>query len=307
MILHILLYIAVGILVVFCLKKALRFARMPIHVRWELYPVPHEKGKEYGGSYFEEVDWWTKPRKKDLVGQIKFIVPEIIFLRALYHENKPLWRSSFPFHLGLYLYVASIALVFGGTVVALVIGDGGLTNLINYLAVVLGVAAFVSGAFGALGLLYLRLTDAKLKPYTAFKDHFNLVLILALFVTGFLTWIGDDSMRLAPFYAVMTGLLRFEAVEAGGAVTGHVLILAFFMAYFPFTHMTHAFTKYFTWEKVRFADEPNLPGSEVEARVRQVLSYPVTWSAPHIDGRGRSWAEVATSTGREDEQAMEEK
>ena len=44
---------------------------MPMHVRWELYPVAHEKGRaSYGGSYFEEVDWWTKPREVDKLGEV---------------------------------------------------------------------------------------------------------------------------------------------------------------------------------------------------------------------------------------------
>ncbi|MGB9617500.1 MAG: nitrate reductase, partial [Desulfomonilaceae bacterium] len=37
--------------------KLLKYATMPMHVRWELYPIPHE-GKAWGGSFYEEVDHW---------------------------------------------------------------------------------------------------------------------------------------------------------------------------------------------------------------------------------------------------------
>ena len=41
-----------------------------MHVRWELYPVPHEAQKaHYGGSYLEESEWWKKPREVSLLGE----------------------------------------------------------------------------------------------------------------------------------------------------------------------------------------------------------------------------------------------
>lgn len=41
-----------------------RIARLPLNVRWEVYPVPHEAKEKrgYGGSYMEEVDWATRTR-----------------------------------------------------------------------------------------------------------------------------------------------------------------------------------------------------------------------------------------------------
>jgi len=56
--------LALAAFVLGCAFKALRYATMPAHLRWELYPVAHEMGRaSYGGSYFEEVDWWTRPRQ----------------------------------------------------------------------------------------------------------------------------------------------------------------------------------------------------------------------------------------------------
>ncbi len=57
-------------LIVFTLAVIARFfkwSRMPMHVRWELYPVAHEgKKAHYGGSYLEESKWWQKKREVSL-------------------------------------------------------------------------------------------------------------------------------------------------------------------------------------------------------------------------------------------------
>jgi nitrate reductase gamma subunit len=50
-------YLAAVVFVVACLVRIAIYARAPIHLRWELYPVPHEDPARvaYGGSRFEEV------------------------------------------------------------------------------------------------------------------------------------------------------------------------------------------------------------------------------------------------------------
>ena len=51
----------------------------PLHVRWELYPVPHEGDKaKHGGSYMEEVDWWKKKRHLSHLEDIKGILEEVL-------------------------------------------------------------------------------------------------------------------------------------------------------------------------------------------------------------------------------------
>ena len=83
-----------------------------MHVRWELYPVAHEgKRAHYGGSYLEESEWWKKKREVSLWGELKVMVPEIVFLVALKEHNSRLWSRSFPFHFGLYLVGACTALM----------------------------------------------------------------------------------------------------------------------------------------------------------------------------------------------------
>ena len=61
--------------------------------------------------------------------------------------------------------------------------------------------------------------------------------------------------------------------------------------------MTHMVSKYFMWDKVKWDDDPNVGDPGMDAKIKEYLAYPVTWSAPHIGAEGgkKSWAEVATS------------
>ena len=66
MIIQLVTYVSVVVAIIAMIAKAMRYINAPEHFRWELYPVPHEKGRaEYGGSYLEELDWWPKPRHSE--------------------------------------------------------------------------------------------------------------------------------------------------------------------------------------------------------------------------------------------------
>lgn len=86
-----------GVLLFFigALSKIIKFARMPMHVRWELYPVPKEKDKAaYGGSFLEEVDWWTKETHESKLTELKAMSEEILLLKGVHEANRPMWCWS---------------------------------------------------------------------------------------------------------------------------------------------------------------------------------------------------------------------
>ena len=91
------LYLLLAIMVVAFIARTIKIARYPVHLRWELSPVPHEKGRgAYGGSYLEEFEWWTKPREKSLINEGIYMFKEIVFLKALWEHNRRMWYFSFP-------------------------------------------------------------------------------------------------------------------------------------------------------------------------------------------------------------------
>ncbi|MEI8181146.1 MAG: respiratory nitrate reductase subunit gamma [Desulfomonile sp.] len=298
-ILRLLTYVAGTVFVVAFATKLLKYATMPMHVRWELYPVPHE-GKAWGGSFYEEVDHWKKARHKDHMAQYRFMVPEILFIKALYEDNRSLWYWSFPFHMGLYLCIGALVLLGIGSLLQI----GGLSpevsalaSFVQSLTTVLAVIGYILGAVGSVGLIVKRMTDPELSEFTAGIDYLNLVWLGAIFVTGFLVWMKDPGFSVAREYFV--GLITFHPMTKtmSGLNVINLLLFIGFWAYFPFTHMTHMVSKYFMWDKVKWDDDPNVGDPGMDSKIQKYLSYPVTWSAPHIGAEGgkKTWAEVATA------------
>jgi nitrate reductase gamma subunit len=152
--------------------RAIRYARSPIHLRWELYPVPHEKPEQvaHGGSYFESGEWWRAPRHFNLARELRFMIPEMLFLKALREFNRPLWFRSFPFHFGLYLLAGTCGLLLA-TAVAAVLGGGALAgtlaHILRWVYTAMGVAGLTLSVGGAVALLHRRLTD----PLAAALHH----------------------------------------------------------------------------------------------------------------------------------------
>jgi len=288
-------------LTLFVLVVGVRFARiksLPIHLRWELYPVPHEKGARHGGSYLEHTDWWARPREITRLGEIKEMVPEMLFLRALYHHNRALWLRSFPFHFGLYTLAGTGALLGLGALaqiggVAVGGGGGPLSQTLYYAPILLGFSGVVLAGIGAVGLLHRRVTDPALRDYTAASDIFNLILFVVTFGSVLAAALRDPTFGL--FRGYLVGLLTWSAAPVGSRLVAvAICLIMVLVAYIPMTHMAHFFTKWFTWHKVRWDDAPNLPGSRTEQQVQEALQYPVSWSAPHIQGGGRKrWVDVA--------------
>jgi len=112
-------YFAVLILGIGVLARIIRIISMPLHLRWELYPVPHERGRaRYGGSRMEEVNWWTKQHHPDHLTELGTMLQEILLLKGVWEHNRSLWFGSFALHFGLYLLIGNLALaVIGGIMI----------------------------------------------------------------------------------------------------------------------------------------------------------------------------------------------
>jgi nitrate reductase gamma subunit len=301
--------------VIFVVAVAVRYRRirsMPLHIRWDLYPVAHEgKRASYGGSYFEELDWWTKKREVSLVGELKGMLPEMILMKALWEHNRPLWFRSFPFHFGLYLLIGWAGLLLAGAVASLagvqVAPGGGVGALIHYLTILAGAFGFILATIGAFALLHRRLTDEEVEGYTSPAHIFNLCLFIVALLVGFFTYIlADQTFALARGYMLSLLTFKVNAPVGVAGVAAEFALFSLLLAYVPLTHMSHFFTKYFFYHKIRWDDEPNLKGSWMEKEIAQALQYPVSWSAAHLKADGKkNWADICTADVSE-EQVREE-
>ena len=288
-----------GLLAVFLVVfgyRTIKIARLPVHLRWELAPVPHEKGKgHYGGSYLEEYEWWTKPREKSLISELIYMFEEIVFLKGVWKHNRSLWWFSFPFHLGMYLLIVAAVLLMIGAIWGLAQSPtstwAGPTTAVSTLAA----GGFVLGGIGALGLLVSRLSRPRLKATNTPASLFNLLLLLAVFVSGGWALLASDGFAARTSAFVQALLTADLGVETPGILATHLLIALLFVAYLPFSQMMHFVAKYFTYHQVRWDDNPLEPGSRLEAEVQKLLNQPVTWSAPHLGADGRkNWVDIAT-------------
>jgi nitrate reductase gamma subunit len=295
------LYAAALVFLAGCVARAVRYARAPLHLRWEVYPVPHEAPERarHGGSYFEETDWWTRPAQSNLLGELKAMVPEMLFLKGLWEFNRRLWYRSFAFHLGLYLLIATAALlVLGALLLAaapgLIFGTAG--RLLHHVYLATGLAGAALALAGALGLLHRRLTDEELANCTTAGDIFNLLFFLVTLGTLAAGYVFAGPQ--APGVLTLAyGLLRFDtALQIPPVLAAGLILAALLAAYIPFTHMSHFIAKYFTYHSVRWDDTPGRRSIELQKRFAEYLTYRPTWSAPHVGADGaKSWADIAAA------------
>jgi nitrate reductase gamma subunit len=299
------LYAGVLAFLVASVIRAVGYARLPLHLRWELYPVPHEEKERasHGGSYLEMKDWWTQPNGFNLTGELKSMLAEILFLKGLWEFKRKTWYRSYPCHLGLYMVIGAIGLLFSSAflwIVAPSAWAGGIGTILHYAYTTIGLIGSGLTLVGAAALLVERLTDEDLKPYTTAGDIFNLsffVVTVAFLLAGY--FLRPDKslgvLALAHGTLIFDTTLQIPFLLEIGLVLGALLT-----AYIPMTHMSHFIAKYFTYHSVRWNDQPNWNGSKLEERLAECLTYRPTWNAAHVGANGvRSWADVATTNPAE--------
>jgi nitrate reductase gamma subunit len=289
-------WVLLAIFVVAFVLRTVRIARLPVHLRWELAPVPHEKGRsKYGGSYLEQYEWWTKPREKDLLSELFYMIQEIVLLKSVWENNRRLWWFSFPFHIGMYVLIAAGALLLlGGALEVAGVQTAALGDWRGGITVLAGLG-FAVGGVGALGLLVSRFADRRLREFTTPAALFNLILLLAIFATGVyaLAVSQDFALRVWGF---ATALVTADAsLELPGILAVHLFLAMLFLAYLPFSRMMHFVAKYFTYHQIRWDDEPLAAGGRLEREALRLLDQPVTWAAPHVKSDGKkNWIDIAT-------------
>ena len=300
-VLEVLTYVAVVWCVAVVLVKAMKYARAPVHMRWELYPVAHEPGYAHGGSHYEHSEHWDKPRSPNRLNELYVMGREILLLEGVREHNRGVWYWSLPFHLGVYSLCGTLILmVMAGIVAACGVAmDGTFGRVMQVLVTIGGYAGFVLTAVGAVGLTIRRRVDPNLRRMSAPIDYFNLLFFLAIAVVGLVSRAQGDPQLAGPI-AYTAGLVSLSPAQGlPTLVTVEVVLWCLMLVYLPLTRMSHFVAKYFAYHQIRWNDEPNRPGSRLEARIKAALGFGVGWSAPHIQ-TGKTWGEVATQVPQEE-------
>jgi nitrate reductase gamma subunit len=285
---------------------------LPTHVRWEIYPVQHETTAKaaYGGSYLEELNWWEKKEERSYLNELKYMVPEILLLRGVWKENRPLWWLTFSFHAGLYLMLITLALMVlhAGLLLwlpAFYAAGSTWRFFLDGLIAAGGWIGLLLGTIGSLSLLYKRVADQQWRDYSSFSDYFNVGFILAFFLSALTTALFFDpwlESAKAYTYGLLTGGQSLHAYVPPQSISGAVTIAtaSLLIAYIPLTHMSHMFMKYFLYHQVKWDDAPNLRGGRIEAAICKNLELKPTWQARHVDADGqKTWKDIASSAPKE--------
>jgi len=275
--------------------KAVKYLRLPTHLRWEIYPVMHEENYQYGGSYFEQVDWWTINRRKHFIKSVLFFLKEYVFFGSYFRWQKSYWVVLYICHIGFILLIffqifcfLSAAAAVSGVEVSSESHD--ITGKILYYFVLLsGVICFVSGTIGSIGLFIKRLTDKNLKAYASPEVYFGYLFNLILSLAGMYVWHYVDP-AFSEYREFWRGLLTLHPAKVEPALSVFIVILALHLIYLPFTRAFHYISRIFAFFLILWDDEPNMRGGKLERKLQALLNQKVSWSATHIKA-GKTWGE----------------
>ncbi|MEA4901556.1 nitrate reductase gamma subunit [Desulfitobacterium sp.] len=289
MVLVIYAIITILLFLVLSANKAKYFAQMPLHGRQDLYPIPKEKGHEYGGSYYEQVGWWKKPRETSASTELADMLKEMLFIKKLFDNQRPFWWLSYALHLGIYCIMGWTVLLLIGAITELAGGNVAASGsiwgmLLFYVTPLFGWVGLILAAFGSASLFIRRLVDSTLKKHTTPQEYFNLLLLFAVVVTGIAVWGNNASLSGA--LGGMKNVISLKPLNASPLLTLHIVLLGIMYIYIPLSKMSHYVGKYFTFHKVIWENEPNLPGGKIEEQMKKAAHNKPqhSWSAPHIKG-----------------------
>lgn len=267
--------------------KAYKYAILPMHGRQDLYPIPLETSERmhYGGSYYEDDKWYEKPRKHNRTGEIIDMLAEMLFIKKLFINQNSLWWISYSLHLGIYAALAWTVLLFVG---AFLDPSHVFGMIVYFLTTVAGIVAGALMTVGAVGLLLKRLTKKEFKNYTTPQEYFNLVFLLVVSATGLCVWAGDMTFEygrnIARAMMTFQPIANFYEGSVPVILLVHIILLGAVMIYIPLTKMSHYVGKFFSFHKVIWDNEPNLPGSKIESEIIKQSKDPKPsnqWAAPH--------------------------
>jgi nitrate reductase gamma subunit len=282
---------AIFIFLVVTVYRILAIARLPAHLRWELAPIPHEKGKGYyGGSYLEEYEWWRQPRHRSHTASIIYMLQEIFLMRGIWKNNRSLWPFSLLLHAGIYFFVIALLLHIVNAIFIVTNIPVSILDVFQDIASGLALAGCLVGGLGAVALILKRCLDNNYRPFTTPAMYFRLIFLGAISVSGIWAWFGTANFGAVAGNFMKNLFTLNSGIAASVPFSVHIIIVALFIIYLPFTDMLHFIAKYFTYHAVRWNDEP--ADENMQAELRSLIDQPTDWSAPHAGPR-KSWAEMA--------------
>jgi nitrate reductase gamma subunit len=214
----------------------------------------------------------------------------VLCFKTLWERNRALWLWSWLLHVGLYSLVLTAALT-----IAAAASGAAVAGVTRWTAGI----AICAGMSGSLAMLAMRVASPRLRPFSTWLDIFNLLLIASVFGTGAAAFMSDARVpeQMATFLRSLFGTSPAPRLTLASSI--HLAMVGVFLAYFPATHMTHAYMKFFTFHRVRWDDTPVVHDSALTQAMSENLGRPISWAAPHIAGSGPTWSAVVARVDEE--------
>ena len=282
-------YFAVVVFITATIYKVTLYSRMPRHLRWDLYPVPHQG---LAGSKYQTIDFSGKASQFSLRHELIAMLEEMVWIKKAFVNNRRLWRGSFPLHIGIYLSALWLVLLVVGAVLEL---SGVSLDAVQGWAVLslatqgIGVFGMLLGLAGSLLLLWLRLNETGLRAMSDLVTYYNLILLIVLFASGLVTWLTVDG-SFALIRGHIAALLSFQPTTVPPLIAWELFCLGVFLCLLPFSRMMHYAAKYFFYHRILWDDEPVKAGSQLEQNIAGYFAYRTSWSADHL-AKDKTWSE----------------
>lgn len=289
-------YFAYVFIVVMYAAKIIRYLRLPVHLRWELYPIVHEERSHYGGSYQEKALKVPGARWRSFMKELAYLSKDYLFMVSYFKWRKSYWVFLYLSHVSSVLLILFQSLLLAGAVVEAArfhvsaASTHSAVIALYWLTIVAGLTSFMTGLAGNVGLFIKRLTDPDLKGYATPLMYMGYIFSILICLSGLFVWhsIDVDFSQLRAFWV---GLVRLAPAEVGPEVAVFVVLLNLHLIYLPFTRATHYITRLFAYFLIRWDDEPNVRGGNLEKEVIRLENQEVTWEGPHI-GPGHKWSDL---------------
>lgn len=280
-------YLSLVIFIIATIYKIFHYSRMPRHLRWDLYPVPHQG---QAGSKYQLVDYSGKSQSFSLRHELKAMLQEMVWIKKAFDNNRRLWYGSFPLHIGLYLSALWLIMLVLIAVLHMVKPSTAQEWLfLNVIIQSVGVLGLLLGLIGSVILLMLRLGDSGLRSMSDPVTYFNLLLLIVLFASGIVSWLTvDGSFDLIRQHIV--SLLTFQPGLVHPLIAWQLFCFGVFLCILPFSRMMHYAAKYFFYHRILWDDEPVKAGGKLEQNIAGYLAYQVSWSADHLN-KEKTWLE----------------
>lgn len=165
---------------------------------------------------------------------------DLALFRGLWSGDRGLWLAAWLMHVSLFMviggHVVGIATL-GNEFTAIGLTPEQSQTLSGFMAVVSGVILLVA----LLMLLYRRTAIPEVKRLSDPADYFDLLLILAVVISGLHMRLTTIEVDLVVIRTYMAGIMSFQPVPIPneGIFISHFFLVNLLLIYFPFSKLVH--------------------------------------------------------------------